>query len=295
MSLENRKSGRRRPEQLQQADFSRDITLLATHADPRTRLIARLLWHTGLTPRELVNLQRRDLDTHAQILTIRPENTKHGNGRTAKLSTRLARELNSRTKHKQPREHLFTTRQSPQLTTRRVEQLIKKAGKDAGVNLTPRDLRNAYLHAAAKNAKDDEELKQLTGLKSARKQAILNQEEQERLEDTLNQTSLRDKALAKTILETGATLNDTLNLTEQDVKGRQLTLNQERITLSTQLARELEQLAKQTDNHLFRTRQSTQLTARRAEQVINDTGKRAGIRRLTPRLLRNTARRGGAP
>ncbi|MFP4523859.1 MAG: tyrosine-type recombinase/integrase [Candidatus Woesearchaeota archaeon] len=295
MGLETRKSGRRRPEQRQQADFSRDITLLTTHADQRTRLIARLLWQAGLTPRELVNLQRRDLDTHAQTLTIRPETTKHGTGRTAKLSTRLARELATHTQHKRSREHLFTTRQSPQITTRRIEQLIKKAAEEAGVDLTPRDLRNAYLQAAAKTANDDEELKRLTGLKSARKQAILSQEEQERLEKTLHKTSLRDKALANTILETGATLNDTLNLTGRDIKGRQLTLNQERITPSTRLARDLARLATRPDDHLFRTRQSTQLTPRRAEQIIDGIGRRAGIRRLTPRLLRNTARSGGAP
>ena len=295
MGLEDQKSGRRRPEQRQQADFSRDITLLYNQADHRTRLIIRLLWQAGLTPRELVSLQRRDLDTHARLLTIRPETTKHGTGREVKLSPSLTHALHTHTARKQPRDHVFSTRQSPQLTTRRVEQLVKHASKKASLDYTPRDLRNAYLRTAATAAKDDRHLKQLTGLKTITKRAVLDKDQRDTLEHALESRPARTRGLIRLLLETGADLNDILNLRKHDLEGRQLTLDQDTITISPRLARDLERLAAQTDTHLFRTRQSTQLTARRAEQLIGDTGKRAGIRGLTPRLLRNTARHGGAP
>ncbi|MBN1274801.1 site-specific integrase [Candidatus Woesearchaeota archaeon] len=270
----------------QPRSFSRDLSLLLAHAKTREQLLFRILAETGITLKELVSLKKTDLTPHERTLTIRPETTKHGTPRTITLSTQLAHRLATHART-QPTEHLFSTRQSAQPSTRRIEQLLKQACERAGIKpLTARDLRNAYREAATTAAKDDEELRRLTGLKTITKDKALTKEEQARLAKTIKKQPARDRALITTLLETGKPLDDTITLTKKDITTLKLT---------TQLATLLRSLATTAEEPLFSTRQSAQLTRRRAEQIISDTGKRARIPRLTSHTLTTTAQRGGAP
>lgn len=66
---------------------------------------------------------------------------------------------------KQPEEYLFSSRQSPKITTRRAEQLIKKAGEKAGIKqLKPETLRATAIITKAK--KNTEQAKQDAGIKN---------------------------------------------------------------------------------------------------------------------------------
>ncbi|MBD3209365.1 tyrosine-type recombinase/integrase, partial [Candidatus Woesearchaeota archaeon] len=193
-------------------DFSRDLSLLLQYANTRERLLLRLLAETGITLKELVNLKKTSL--RGRELAVAQ--------RTISLSTPLATKLAAYTRT-QPHDYLFSSRQTAQLTTRRVEQLIAAAAKEASVKITARDLRNAYLLAATQQARDTEELKELTGLKSITKERVLTKHELTRLNKVLKKTTKRDKALVKTILETGLSLQETLALTRKDLTTLALT------------------------------------------------------------------------
>lgn len=268
----------------QQADFSTDITRLLARTHGRDQLIIKLLHATGITPQELVELKTKDHERHTATLILRPETTKNGQARKIPLSTHLSAALATHAKGKRPDEHLFTTRQSPKLTTRRVEQLLENASEDSPI--TSRTLRNAYIEHAAKAAKNTAQLRTLTGLAAITKPRTLTTPERARLYNTLEKRPLREQALISIILDTGARLAETLQLTTGDLKGRKLRLPGRTVTLNTTLTKLLH---RQAPGPFFPTRQSTQLTTRRAEQLISELGREAGIADLTPNLLRATA------
>lgn len=283
MGPKPKKSSGRRAAVQTKTDFSRDISLLLRNATPREQLLVRLLRETGITLKELTSLQKTDLNTHTQTILIRSENTKNELSRTISLSTQLARTLANHART-QPKEHLFSTRQNTQLSTRRVEQIIADACTRAGIpRITARELRNTYLEAAAKTAKNDEQLQELTGLKTIKKDNVLTEKEQERIARVLKKEPAREQALISIILQTSLSLQETLTLTRKDIAT---------LTITPQLAQTLRTLARKPEEQLFSTRQSTQLTTRRAEQLISTIGARAGIR-LTSHQLRTTAQRGG--
>ena len=285
MGPKTQKTGSRRAARQQTTDFSRDLSLLITHANDRESLLARLLAETGITPAELVSLRKTDLDTRTRQLRLRPENTKNGQARTITLSTQLTRNLAAQART-HPHEHLFATRQSTQLSTRRVEQLIAAACERAGIpRITARDLRNNYLQAAAKNAKDNQELKELTGLKTITKDRALEQQEQARLEKALKKAPAREQALIGTLLETDMSLTQALGLRGEDISG---------LRISPRLSTTLRKLSREHHGDIFATRQSERLSTRRAEQLISAIGAKAKLR-LSSKRLQATARNGGAP
>lgn len=235
-------------------DFSLAIARLLEHVNARDQLVIRLVYETGITPRELVELKKTDIDFANKTLVLREETTKHHVSRHISCTLSLLKQLSNYAQTNNS-EYLFSTRQSTQLSTRRVEQIFKDASKEARLaqTLTPQDCRTHYIYLAKKQAQNEEELRTLTGLKSIQKRRTLTEHEFARLERTLKKAPQRTQDIVQELLSTGAKLGDYVN------------------TISTG------------------THKVSQLTARRIEQIVSHIGIEAKIDRLTPEVLRATA------
>jgi integrase len=297
MSLKMPNNGSRRAAIQKQIEFSREVRLLLEKTNARTGLLVRLLWQTGITPSELVNIKAQDLNTATQTLSVRSETTKNGIARTVKLTPELVRSLATLARATTAQDYLFSTRQSTQLCTRRVEQVLKEASEEAGLSIRARDLRNDYISRAVHYAKDTQELKELTGLKTIQKDALLSEQEETRLARVIKQQAPRDQALLLLLSETGMHLGEALSLQKKQLLHGRISLPERTIILSSSLSSQLNQFSRQLereqsekeDEYLFSSRQSTQLGSRRSEQLISYLGQKAGIENLTAQRLRATS------
>lgn len=283
MSLKQQKSSSRRTA-AHLPDFSRAIALLTEQANKRDALIIKLIATTGITPSELVNLQVRDL--RKQTLRIREENSKNSQRRDIALTAQVWRQLALHVATRKATDYVFSTRQSPQLTTRRVEQVFKDASQRAGVQVTPRDLRQAYLQQAAQTARSDDELKELTGLKSITRKTTLSSTQTKKLLES--KLTRREHALVNLLLETAITTKEASRLHTRELKEQEIIVSGRHIPISSSLSSQLSTLAEQPDSHIFCTRQSPKLSPRRVEQIIAQAGTKAGLS-ISTRLLRATA------
>ncbi len=261
MSTKHEKTSSRSSTAHLSADFSLAIARLLDVSKHRDQVIIRLLYETGMTPQELVSLKKTDLQPEQRTIILRAETTKHKVSRPILITASLVKTILSYARTQTRSEYLFATRQSAQLTTRRIEQLFSTASREAKLQqeITPRDCREAYFQLANKKAITEEELRQLTGLKSIHKRRTLNEKELARLYKTLQKAPTRTQDIVRELLETGIKLGDYVQTISSD------------------------------------THKVSQLTARRIEQIVSQIGRDAKIDRLTPEVLRATARerRGG--
>jgi len=100
----------------------------------RNKLILRLLFETGCTVTELINLTWQD---------IKAGNCYFSKKRALPLSEGLKVELEKL--RKQPTAHILQSRQKKTLTARRVQQILKICGKCINIHLTPHILRKSYV------------------------------------------------------------------------------------------------------------------------------------------------------
>lgn len=291
-------TGSRRPLAANEPDISTVLSLLLNTTKGRDKLLLELLAQTGITPAELVELKKKDLKAHDNTLRLRAETTKNKLRRTIRLPQNLARRLLAHA-HTHTKEHVFCTRQSTKLTTRRIEQVLKDASKQAGLrqSITARDLRNNYLQAAKKHAKDDEELRKITGLKTISARTGLDEEQQEAVIKAAKESSPREEALIQALIHTQLSLAQTLALEKRHLNKDFLRVAGTNIPLPKGLSKQLQQLTLATDTAtIFNGRQGP-LTQRRAEQLIKEIGKKAGLELTSHELRRTTsatyATRGG--
>ncbi|MBN1792980.1 site-specific integrase [Candidatus Woesearchaeota archaeon] len=126
--------------------------------DEQHKLIFDTILETGCRLSELVNIKAKDLDVKKDSIRI----GKH----TSKISQRLSLQLTGLTGKKQPNKFLFSTRQSPQISDKRVFQLVRDYAKKAGIQgVSPQILRNTSIAQAMEEGKDAKEIEQQTGIK----------------------------------------------------------------------------------------------------------------------------------
>jgi len=93
--------------------------------DKRGSLILKLLYQTGCTVNELVNIRVSDFDFREKRLNISSESSRNRDKRAVYVSSALLdmikNDIAGRTDG-----FLLTTRQSGQMTTKRVRQLLKE-------------------------------------------------------------------------------------------------------------------------------------------------------------------------
>ena len=127
---------------LSNAQYAR---LLGVISEERGRLILQVLYETGCTVNELVNIKVSDVDFEQNIIKFPSDNTKTHRSRVSHVSKRLIETIDNFVKP--GLLYLFSTRQSGQITTKRVRQLILAFSKRAKLTkVTPQIIR--YTHIA---------------------------------------------------------------------------------------------------------------------------------------------------
>jgi len=106
----------------------------------RDKLIVTLLYSTGMRVGEFTKLRVEDIDFSERFIRIPPENSKTGEGRTIFVPQEVLNDIRADLKlEKMKKGRVFD------LTTRRIQQLLKKYSSQAGVEATPHTLRHTHI------------------------------------------------------------------------------------------------------------------------------------------------------
>lgn len=140
----------------------------------RDSLILKMLYETGCTVNELVNIKNDDID--GNVIKIKPKNARNHEARTVYISDKLLRLVRAYCRTNQGSKYLFSTRQSSSMTTKRIRQLMQKYCRMCGIGkVNPQILRYTHIvHAYQKNIPLDAIQKQV-GLKRSRAIEIFEQ------------------------------------------------------------------------------------------------------------------------
>jgi integrase len=138
-------------------------------------LLLRLLYETGCTVNELVNIRTKDVSAEQCIIRIRAENSRNHEYREAHVSQRLIH-LISRPEGGELGEFVLSTRQSASMTTKRARQIVQSSCRSVGIeDANPQILRYTHIaHAFMKNVPVDAIQKQV-GLKRSRAIEVFGQ------------------------------------------------------------------------------------------------------------------------
>lgn len=248
------------------------------------------MYETGCTVSELVNIQVSHFSSGK--LYIPAEHTKSKRARTLSISRELLRDVQKYAKLEGAVHFLFETRQSARPSTRRVEQILKDLSKAAHVAITPRQLRKLRLESLLKDQTSTDEIREQLGIYSLRDKQISSKEEilaAKRVAGTS-----RDRLLISIMQETGCNVSELVAIRVGDVtkKGILMHLAKKDATstrpISGQLFANVKDFSKgkKPDEYLFSTRQSTQLTPRRIQQILKQISLEQGID-VSSRKIRN--------
>jgi len=106
----------------------------------RDKLIITLLYSTGMRVGEFTKLRVEEIDFEERFIRIPPENSKTGEGRTIFVPREVLSDIKAYLKlEKRKNGRLFD------LTTRRIQQLLKKYSARARVKATPHTLRHTHI------------------------------------------------------------------------------------------------------------------------------------------------------
>lgn len=106
----------------------------------RDKLIISILYTTGMRVGEFTRLNIQDIDFNERFITIPAQNTKTRTARTIWIPQEVLNEVKAYLKlTKKKKGRLFN------LTPRRIQQLLKKYSKIAGVAATPHTLRHTHI------------------------------------------------------------------------------------------------------------------------------------------------------
>jgi len=112
----------------------------------RDQLILQILYETGCTVNELVNIKYNNINVKSKTIKYPSDVTKTKKSRVCFISRKLIGDLKKYTRGENF-VYLFFTRQSSNITTKRVRQLIQSYGKKAGLGkINPQVIR--YTHIA---------------------------------------------------------------------------------------------------------------------------------------------------
>ncbi len=245
----------------------------------RDRVIALLLYETGIRLSQLVNLRRDDLRDCALNLE----------GRIIPFSSQLDIELGKYIRETQFSScFLFFSRENKQLSERRVQQILKSYNI-----FSPSRLRSKKVLESLQN--DGISSQHTFGLKSIRKKEFLSQLQIKQLL-SLSLTP-RDYSIILLMLECGITLRHLVRLKWKNLKNNKISFMSEdsrypskRISFVTtdKLAKNLNLLKKESNcEYIFGSHRGGQFTERRIQQIISSVSCDLDFK-VNSQILRNT-------
>jgi len=142
----------------------------------RDQLIVELLYETGCTVNELVNIKKSDIILNMNQLKFSPKHTRNKEPRIVYISSRLVKKIKKFCQQNPESDHLLSSRQSSTMTTKRIRQIVQGwCGKLGKKNAGPQILRYTHIvHAYLKNIPLNAIQKQV-GLKRSRAIEIFSQ------------------------------------------------------------------------------------------------------------------------
>lgn len=250
----------------------------------RDKAIALLFYELGLKASELVNLNVSQVSSQKIVIQ----------SRELVVSHRLSKILLEYIFATNPTKFLFFTRQSPQMTVRRIEQILKYHKLVSPTKLR----RSSVINALDK--KTVQEVRADYDLKSLREKQYLDRTQYKTLQTESN--SKRDSLLFTLFYEAGLTISQVVSLRISNFKkdsvtiprdDQRLTIHPEKIILSKSLSKQIQKYIKSqsfvADSYLFTSRQSSQISARRIQQIFKSYSKILGVE-ITPQILANSAK-----
>ncbi len=267
--------------------------LTSVISNKRDLLIVNLISKLGLTVSEIVNLRASQVNVSQKTIKI--------NNRILSFSDELNEGLIEYLNNDSSSQYLFYTRQSPQITPRRVQQIFKSLSNYFGIELTPSKLRRCKIVSKLKKGESVESVKEFSGLKSINTKEFLNEADLSKLSSHL--VNQRDQLLFNLFLETGIPVSraselrlNQLNLTkgtltyDLDKRHSQASISPKIVVkLSKFLLSRIKLYISQKNitDYIFLTRQSGQISERRIQQILKSYSQIIG-REITPTILRNT-------
>jgi len=117
----------------------------------RDKIIINLLYSSGVRVAELCLMKIEEVDFSNGFIRIPKENTKTKQSRTVRIGKEILSDLKALLRlEKRKKGYLFRSRQGKQLTTRRIEQIIHKYAKRAGIQkVYAYDKRNRPLYTVS--------------------------------------------------------------------------------------------------------------------------------------------------
>jgi site-specific recombinase XerD len=137
--------------------------------DEQHKILLDILYETGCTLNELINIRVKDFRLHknSPSIIIRAENSKQNKTRTSKISQDLSLRLKlfAGKRNLSQESFLFSTRQSPKMSDKRVFQLIREYARQAGIGgVGPQIIRNSHIAQALNSEKSQAEIEEQTGV-----------------------------------------------------------------------------------------------------------------------------------
>jgi len=156
------KKGRKLPQVLTADQFRQFYAAVDKAGNAQHGLMLRLLFYTAVRVSELVNMKVADVDLDAS--KIRINDGKGGKDRYVLFGKTFAAALRIYLAMRPRDGYLFASRQAPQYSTRRVEQIVKQYAKRAGIDAHPHTFRHqAITFLTRHSGLADAELQLITG------------------------------------------------------------------------------------------------------------------------------------
>ncbi|HII71956.1 TPA: site-specific integrase [Candidatus Woesearchaeota archaeon] len=155
------------------------VKLESSIKQKRDRLLLKILYETGCTVNEAVNIAKDDIDGAHNRISFPGSITKSKQAKTSIISQELAAKITSYTDELEKEgiksRYLFASRQSESMTTKRARQLILLYGKKAGLGkVLPQMLRYAHVLHAAEKGVPLEAIERQTGINKIRLVQIMD-------------------------------------------------------------------------------------------------------------------------
>ncbi|HVL40281.1 MAG TPA: tyrosine recombinase XerC [Fimbriimonadaceae bacterium] len=153
----------------------------------RDRALLELMYAAGLRASEVVGVRQQDLDLQARCVTV------HGKGNKQRItlfgSTCAAALRDYLHGERTPGEFLFTNRQGRSITTRTVQNIVKRWARAAGLppNVSPHTLRHSFATHLLDGGADLKSVQQLLGHESLATTQVYTHVSVERLRKTIEE------------------------------------------------------------------------------------------------------------